>query len=176
MANVCFAARNLGVNYSSDCTQATVSWWEPTTGSNFKYNVYRDDKKIASAITETSFVDVDFNPAHNQKWSVAVVCDSGESEWISLTRPACGVGIDEKECKGVNVYSNKNIVHIKNVDTLRASAQQIEIHDITGKLVYQTTLTDSETIITLNVAEGIYHVKLVSQDGKMVVKKISITQ
>jgi len=52
----------------------------------------------------------------------------------------------------------------------------VEIYNIMGQLIYQNTLSDTEITITLQVAEGIYGVKIVSQDDKMVMKKILISK
>jgi len=50
----------------------------------------------------------------------------------------------------------------------------VKIFDKMGRLVYLHTLTNPETAITLQVAEGIYNVKVVSQEGKMAMKRVLI--
>ncbi|MCL2435248.1 MAG: hypothetical protein FWD09_03795 [Lentimicrobiaceae bacterium] len=45
---------------------------------------------------------------------------------------------------------------------------------MTGRLVYRAAITDIETVITLQVANGIYTVRLILQDDKMAMRKVSI--
>jgi hypothetical protein len=178
MTDICLPARNLTVNYFTDCSKATISWWAPEFGSDFKYNVYRGDIKIANAISETSFVDNGFTPTQNQKWSVAALCDTKESELISLTKPACSnIGIEDNELYLLNIFSHQNTVYINNVDVENLQHKlTVEIHDMIGRLVYQNTIIGNETKITLQVAGGIYNVKVFSQDGNLIMKKILISK
>jgi len=175
MGGDCQPARNVSVTYSGDCRKATINWSAPLTGSGFQYNVYRDEIKIADAISATSFEDEAFDSNNGQKWSVAVVCDSEESMWTSLIKPACGVAINENEFTGMNVYSHQNNIFIKNVDAEKYKPT-VEIHDMIGRLVYKNTITDIETTIALLVADGIYCVKIISQDTKIAMKKVLISK
>ncbi|MDR2928042.1 MAG: M6 family metalloprotease domain-containing protein [Cytophagaceae bacterium] len=80
--------------------------------------------------------------------------------------------IDENILSRISVYSHRNTIYIKN-ETDR-SLRSIEIWDITGRIIQQTSIIDSETEIALQVASGIYNVRLLLQDGKSVMKKIVI--
>jgi len=87
------------------------------------------------------------------------------------------LGIEDPVFDNVIVYSHLNSVYIKTVEThCNASLQSVEILDMTGRLVHQSAITNMETVITLQVANGIYTVRLISQDDKMATRKVSITK
>jgi hypothetical protein len=84
------------------------------------------------------------------------------------------IGIEENELSNVQVYSYRNSIYINTVETWHAtSLQSVEIFDSAGRLVYQSAINASETVITLNGATGIYYVKLISQwNGISIVKQM----
>jgi hypothetical protein len=64
--------------------------YNPGDPPETKYNVYRDDVKIAGPIEETTFDDTTFDPTQAYKWSGAVVCKmGGEGEWVGVEEEAC---------------------------------------------------------------------------------------
>jgi hypothetical protein len=84
--------------------------------------------------------------------------------------------INENGFNEVLIYSFSNSVYIKNVGMLRAtSLPMVEIMDMTGCIIHKSTITNPETVISLAAANGIYMVRLISQDGKMTAKKVLIT-
>jgi hypothetical protein len=91
-----------------------------------KYNVYRNDVKIAGPITETTFDDTSFDSTLGYTWSVKVACAAGgESAPTSKTMDACnqqcdpvtiaialveaGMLVTWGDEKTVNVYKNEAI-------------------------------------------------------------------
>jgi len=84
------------------------------------------------------------------------------------------VGINENEFGNVKVYSHKNTVFIKNENDI--PLKSVEIYDMTGRRVYQNAITDTETAITLHVADAIYYVRLISQENRIMTSKVSITR
>jgi len=100
-----------------------------------------------------------------------------ETHFVSPVGPAAAfstlpLGITENEFADIQVYSHQNIINIKNESNI--SLKSVEVLDMTGRLVYQNTITDVETVITLYVPIGIYNVKLILQDGRMVTRKVLI--
>jgi hypothetical protein len=65
-----------------------------------------------------------------------------------------------------------NFIYIKNETGI--ALKSIEIMDMFGRIVYRGSVTETETKITLQVANGIYTVRLVSQDDQNRIKKVSI--
>jgi hypothetical protein len=80
--------------------------------------------------------------------------------------------IDDSNFANLSVYSYQNIVFIKNESDI--SLKSIQIIDIKGRIVFQNAITNAETAITLNVANGLYYVRLMSQDDRMIGKKVLI--
>ena len=55
-----------------------------------KFNVYRGETIIATAIEATTFDDTTFDKTQGYTWSVAVVCPSGGTgEWVGFHKDAC---------------------------------------------------------------------------------------
>ena len=78
------------------------------------------------------------------------------------------VGVNENELNKIQVYSFRNSVSIKNESNVEVQA--VKIFDMTGRLVYQNTINKVETIITLQVPPGIYHVVLQTRDDNKITK------
>lgn len=153
----------------------SLSGYKPTE-SNIHCNLYRDGVKIAEYIKDNSFVDKDFDPSKKHTWSVTVLClTAGEGDKIEITKGACLLDIENPYFfDNVKVYSYSNVVYIQNNTDI--NYQSIEILDMMGKLIYQNKITDKNTTIPLHISNGIYCVKLVSQDNKITVKKVLITK
>jgi hypothetical protein len=83
------------------------------------------------------------------------------------------LGIDENIENDVMIYSHLNSIFIKNESQI--ALKSVEIFDMIGRSIYQNTITDSETVITLNVANGIYVVKTISESGHTFINKVLIT-
>ncbi|MCL2289269.1 MAG: T9SS type A sorting domain-containing protein, partial [Bacteroidetes bacterium] len=93
---------------------------------------------------------------------------------VQFTTESDSVGIRNDEFANVKVYSYQNTVYInvgvENFQPLRT----VEIMDMMGRLIHKTIITDIETAITLQVASGIYNVRLISQKGNFTIRKVSI--
>ena len=87
--STCNPVTNLAVNYTTDC-KANLTWTAP--GGSVTYNVYRDNVQIATNLTTTSYTDLNPNSAVGHTWSVRAVCTSGESNPLSVSKPACQQG------------------------------------------------------------------------------------
>jgi len=81
-------------------------------------------------------------------------------------------GIGENEFRNVHVYSHSNSIYIKNETNV--ALKSVEIIDMFGRSIYQDTVTDIETVITLQVANGIYTVRLISEDENVSATKVLI--
>jgi hypothetical protein len=79
------------------------------------------------------------------------------------------LSVNDSELSKIHVYSHLNSIYIKNETNVEIKS--VEVFDMMGRMIYQNNAT---TTITLNVANGVYHVRLISQDGKSVNRKISI--
>jgi len=84
------------------------------------------------------------------------------------------VGIGENEFSNILVYSYSNSIYIKNESHI--ALKSVEIMDMIGRQIYQSSITENETAITLNIANGIYSVRLISQDENVATVKVSINR
>ena len=91
--------------------------------------------------------------------------------FISVTNPS-PLGIDENESKKVVVYNISNHIFIKNETGV--ALKSVEIFDMMGRVVYQGAITDKESVITLDVAAGMYCVRIISENNFTSISKISI--
>ena len=84
------------------------------------------------------------------------------------------VGVEENEFTNIKVYSYQSNVYIINKENV--ALKSIEIMDLTGRLIYRNAVNNPETVITLQVATGIYNVRLISQKNTISTTKVSITK
>jgi hypothetical protein len=85
-----------------------------------------------------------------------------------------GVGIGENDLSIITVFSNQNVVTIDNKDLI--PVKQVEIIDMHGRIVWQGQATGVETKIALDVAAGIYNVRIITADNSITTTKVSITK
>jgi uncharacterized repeat protein (TIGR02543 family) len=83
------------------------------------------------------------------------------------------VDIPENEEAIITVFSNHNKVTIDNKDLV--PVKQVEIMDMFGRVVWQGQTTGVKTEITLEVAAGIYAVRILTESG-FATTKVSITK
>ncbi|MCL2435102.1 MAG: T9SS type A sorting domain-containing protein, partial [Lentimicrobiaceae bacterium] len=81
------------------------------------------------------------------------------------------VGIDENELN-ILVFSYANVVTIKNENLV--PVKQVEIMDMFGRVVWKGQANTETTEITLNVAAGIYAVRIIMEENQQIITKVSI--
>jgi hypothetical protein len=81
------------------------------------------------------------------------------------------VNIEEPEAI-VAVYSYDKTVVIVNTDLV--PVKQVDIMDMYGRLVWTGNAVGDETTISLNVAAGIYTVRIITEANEMSATKVSI--
>ena len=79
--------------------------------------------------------------------------------------------IAKNELDNVQIYSNQNSIYIKSSET---SLRSVEIFDLTGRLLNQTAINNTETMINLQAAPGIYFVKIISENNTTITRKITL--
>jgi hypothetical protein len=83
------------------------------------------------------------------------------------------VGLTKQPLAGITVYGNKNNVHITNPHSI--PLKSIQITDMLGRVVYNGKAATS-TVIPVNGTNGIYIVKLISDEGKVSTTKLYLTK
>jgi hypothetical protein len=96
----------------------------------------------------------------------AIEADGDIEAFFSLIPP---VIIDEPTIEGLSIYSNKNVVYIVNEKLIPIN--DVSIFDMYGRIVWQGKPVEQR--IVLNVATGIYTVR-VTTDDQFTATKVSI--
>ena len=78
--------------------------------------------------------------------------------------------IDESNLDKVKIYSYSNYVFIHNESN--ELIKSVEIFDMMGKLIHQGQITKTTAAISLQVSNGIYCVRLISESHKITTKKV----
>jgi len=156
----CLTPTNFVAEYINNCGAVNLTWVAPAEG--VKYNVYRGDEKIASAISETTFTDDTFeNTGHT--WKVKTVCEDAESVAASMALPIC-VGINENGIS-FSIVPNPatNDITIKT----DVNFSKVEVINFLGQVVISET---TNKIDVTNLTSGVYFVRIVSENGTSVQK------
>ena len=168
--------------YVTNITQtgATLNW--NATGAA-SYDVQYKSVDAANytlvANITNNYVDITGLTAATQYiWQVKANCTTtNPSYWSAqksfITLPTAPDGINDQNLATVQVYSNNNNVFIINNDGV--TIQNASIYDMYGKLIYSSNVISNPTVITLDVATGIYIVRLATEKGDATYK-VNITK
>lgn len=115
------------------------------------YNVYANGEKLNDElVTETTYSQgldcIEYN------FNVTVVYNEGES-LFSNTFVITGVGIEDLNSIGVNVYGQDDFIKIENV-----SGRMVRVFTVDGRVVYNAKATDNDILIPANL--GVYIVNI----------------
>ena len=83
------------------------------------------------------------------------------------------VGIEENDELTIKVFSHNNVVTI--INEAFVPLHQVDIMDMYGRSVWKGKAPDVKTEITLNVATGVYVVRIITEKGKLLTNKINIS-
>ncbi len=87
---------------------------------------------------------------------------------------SCSMGIKENELVEVKIYPNPSNGNL-HVNVLASSELKISITDISGKLLLEQHLSNNNSEINLNYANGIYFLKIIDlQSGNFKTEKLII--
>jgi hypothetical protein len=81
--------------------------------------------------------------------------------------------VNENIFDNIKIYSYLNNVFIQNEANI--ALKSVSIYDMKGQLIYQSNISDNETMIPLKAARGVYTVWLMTQEDNAIVKKVIIT-
>jgi hypothetical protein len=176
-ANICFmdgwttmVALNPALTYNW-CVRGYVGG-EPIPPPPPVYNVYRNGVKLTTTpIEETTYTDAGADPENGHTWEVKVACvvDS-ESFPISETLEACDpIGINDIVKTTFTIVPNpaKDKIQI----TADSHFNKIEIVNFLGQTVLsQSNDKDTATVNVSNLTNGVYFVRIISENGTSVQK------
>ena len=148
------------------------------------YAVYRLHEKapesawteLSGNVTELLYTDNEWNTLENGNYQYAVkaVYSGNIMSEAKLTNMLIKneTQIRENMLSNVKVYSHLNNIYIRNEANVEIKA--VEITDLTGRILYQSHVNNKETVIPLKVSNGIYFVRLISQENASYTTRISI--
>lgn len=151
-------------------TGATFNWNNTGAAS---YDVQY--KSVAAAnftlITNVAATSVDvtgLTASTQYIWQVKANCTAtNASEWSPersfVTNSVAPDGVSDQDLASVQVYSNISDIYIVNNSAVEI--QNAAIYDMYGKLIYSSNAISNPTVITLDVATGVYMVRLTTAKG-----------
>ena len=162
--------------FDIDTTSAVVSWVGNATSYEVRYKAADDAEYTTQTVNNaTTLTLTGLTPNTLYSWGVRAVCGTSlYSDWAinaftTKARPVEPViGIANAELNSIKVYSYLNNVYVVNEDGIAISS--IDIYDIYGKQVYTGKVINSPEVISLNVANGNYVVRLATENGVGVYK------
>lgn len=151
-------------------TGATFNWNNTGAASyDVQYkSVAAANYTLIANVAATS-VDVTGLTASTQYiWQVKANCTAtNASEWSPersfVTNSVAPDGVSDQDLTSVQVYSNISDIYIVNNSAVEI--QNASIYDMYGKLIYSSNVISNPTVITLDVATGVYMVRLTTAKG-----------
>jgi hypothetical protein len=147
---------------------------EPTnaqrTDDILGYNVYLDDQKINEHLMfGQTFTTEKLEGTYTVKaYSLTTGISKASEPFIYKIENQ----IKENPLSDILVYSHQNTVYIK--DKSNTGIKAVEIFDIMGRNIYKSAVNNTDISISLFVTNGIYLVKLISQDNIISTTKVLI--
>jgi hypothetical protein len=163
----CVVPTNL---YVTDVTMTSATLhWNNTGATGYKVRYKAEDAAQfteSAQLTTNSYALTGLTHDTRYIWEVKAICagnqETGWSSYLDFYTLSTA-SIDENVNLDVLVYSNTNVVYI--VNDMNVRIDQVDIYDIFGKVIYTGTVSSSQEAITLQVADGIYVVRLMTENG-----------
>lgn len=170
----CQAPTNLTA-MNIDTTSALISWVGTAPSYEVRYKAADAASYTTQTVTANSLQLTGLTPNTLYEYGVRSVCGANlTSDWVTnaFTTKALPLGpvdgIANAELSSIKVYSYQNNVYVVNEEGIAIS--NIDIYDIYGKQVYTGKVLSSPEVISLNVANGNYVVRLATENGVGVYK------
>lgn len=124
------------------------------------YNVYRDGELIAEHVTTTSYTDTTYNNSKDCSYAVTVVYNQGVSGASNI---ATVLSTGMESMVSATVTSAQGVIRVNGFE-----GRELTIASLDGKLVYSGI---AEHMMSINVEQGIYVVKVGNKTYKLIVSK-----
>lgn len=156
-------------------TSADLNWTGTADSYEVRYRAADQANYNIQTVTGNTLALTNLTPNTLYAWGVRALCGSNlSSDWVDNSfTTKLDVGIANAEFNNVKVYSYQNTVYIVNEDGVAIS--NVDIYDIYGKQVYTGKVLSSPEVISLDVANGNYVVRLATDKG-VGVYKVSIVR
>ena len=158
--------------YTSLITQTTATFnWNATGATSYSVQykkVSEPNFTLVNNVNNTWLDVIDLTANTQYMWQVRSNCSAtNSSDWSMITTfvtlPELPISVDEYDLSNLQVYGYYSDLFIINNGAF--ALENAEIYDSYGKLVYSTTLNSNSEVINLDVATGIYFVKVYTTQG-----------
>ena len=163
----CIMPTGLGANNITHAA-ARLQWdySETTLSYQIRYKKVgdSDDNYITISSGENNANVSELQRDTRYTWSVRAFCGQdnatgwSQENMFTTKKEDTGTGIEDHSLDVLKVYSYGTYVYIVNDDNL--FIKQVQIMDMYGRTIYQGTVNDNPEIIKLNVATGIYNIRI----------------
>ncbi|MCL1850252.1 MAG: C25 family cysteine peptidase [Bacteroidetes bacterium] len=154
---------------------AVLSWSEPkNTDDLLGYNIYRDDIKVnSSVITSTEYRDENLeNATYIYKVSAVYNALCEESNLTEGVLVLINLGIHDIQTDSFNLFPNPTT---GNVTIEGKGLTRVELYDIQGRmLAHYNNVNERLNINVNNYSNGVFFVKLYSNDSVVAVKRLVV--
>lgn len=125
------------------------------------YNILEDGQVIASGLEEAEYIVSPFSP--NSCYQIQTVCENGQ-----LSSPSdCAGGSSINDVNASNnfeVYPNP--AHETVTVSTTMNAQKVEVLNYLGQVIYTSSVSSNNfTLNVANYADGVYFIRLTSNEG-----------
>lgn len=136
----------------------------------FSYNIYRNNEKIAGPVSDLSFVDNTIDYPVTYSYSVTTICNDGtESTKRTISNVGCGLGINNDEISSFTIAPNPATTTVKL--SANNPFNTIEVVNFIGQTIMtQTNNTNETTLDVSNLSNGVYFIRIISDNGTSVKK------
>jgi hypothetical protein len=153
---------------------AIISWDEPQNidGILLGYNIYREGKLNENVITENEYRDAVYLVGNGTVYyGISAVYEHCESELTELVKFVVN-DINNYQETSFNIFPNPTN---GNITIESAELNRVEIYDVLGqKLVEYVNIFETLKINVNNYDNGIYFVKMYSENNVTVVKRLVV--
>ena len=140
-----------------NCASNNLTSLNLANGNNINFSLSSDFKNNPSL----TCIEVDDFSFSNTNW------DALKDVGTNYSKDCSTLSINESFAKTISIYPNptKTNITINLIDTI----EQVEVMTLLGEKVYTST---TKTINVSHLSSGVYLLKIITQEGKVAVKKI----
>jgi hypothetical protein len=144
----------------SDCTSATITWTMVDEAKGYK--ISRDGTILDTVDAPPYIEEFDFEDGEIYIWEIVSVCNSGESEEVTVSATAnCSQGIHEFS-SNVDIFPNPgNNRFLIQTELIHFTLQ---LYDLQGQL--RLTQQNRKEVDTEKLPSGCYIYRIIAEDGK----------
>ena len=170
--------------WTDDITETTATfYWTDMDATSYTVRYKKSTDSVfttITGITDNFYVMTGLEEATSYVWNVKSVCidEIAESTWsaqqyFTTVAEFDTTGIHTFTLSDIRVYSYGNNIYVENNSNEQIT--DIQVYDMNGRLIHRGLAQSNPTVINVNVANGLYVVKVVTESS-VCNYKVSISQ